>query len=82
MHTGHLHHALYQLATAYALLEDKEKALTALNYVADNGFPNYPFFKDDPLLVSLHDYPPYNELLNRLKITWTTMKQIAQEKVE
>ena len=82
LHTGHLHHALYQLATAYALVGDKEKALTALNYVADNGFPNYPFFKDDPLLVSLHDYPPYNELLNRLKITWTTMKQIAQEKVE
>ena len=79
LNTGHFHHAVYNLACAYALLGEKEKAVSKLNWVADNGFANYPYSRDDSFLKSLQDDPPYLELLGRLKITWDEMKKLAKE---
>jgi len=79
LNTGHYHHAVYNLAVAFALLGDYEKSVSKLIWVAENGFPNYPFFRDDPLLESLHPYTPYQELLNKLKISTDKFRQIANE---
>jgi hypothetical protein len=76
---SHLHHAVYNLAVAYALLGDYQKSVDNLTWVADNGYPNYTFFRDDPLLISLHQFPPYNELMKKLKVSWEKYRQIANE---
>lgn len=73
------HHVGYNLAVAYALLGNKQKSVEELIWAKDNGFPNYTYFRDDPLLISLHQYPPYLELLNKLKIQWEMFRKIARE---
>lgn len=79
LNTGHFHHAVYNLAVSYALLGNYQKSVSLLTWVSENGFPNYPFFRDDPLLKSLQQFTPYQELLEKLKITWNKFRQIANE---
>ena len=79
LNTGHSHHAVYNLAVAYGLLDSLQISVNKLTWVSENGFPNYTFFRDDPLLISLHQFPPYNELLKKLKVSWEKFSQIAKE---
>jgi tetratricopeptide (TPR) repeat protein len=79
LNTGHFHHAVYNLAVAYALLGDYKESVEKLTWVSENGFPNYSFFRDDPLLKSLQQFPPYNDLMQKLKISWDKFRQIASE---
>jgi tetratricopeptide (TPR) repeat protein len=76
---SHTHHAVYQLGEAYALLGNYQKSVEKLTWAADNGFPNYPYFRDDPFLLSLHQFAPYNELLEKLQIKWEELRKIANE---
>jgi hypothetical protein len=76
---SHLHHAVYQLGEAYALLGDYKKSVEKLTWAADNGFPNYPYLRVDPFLISLHQFAPYNELLEKLQIKWEELRKIANE---
>jgi tetratricopeptide (TPR) repeat protein len=76
---SHIHHAVYQLGEAYALLGDYQKSVEKLTWAADNGFPNYPYFRDDPFLISLHQFAPYNELLEKLHFKWEKFRKIANE---
>ena len=76
---GHFHHVAYNLAEAYALLGDYEKSVNKLSWAAENGFPNYAYFRDDPYLTSLHQFAPYNELLKKLKISNEKFRKIANE---
>ena len=76
---SHIHHAEYQLGEAYALLGDYQKSVDKLTWAADNGFPNYPYFRDDQFLISLHQFAPYNELLEKLQIKWEKFRKIANE---
>jgi tetratricopeptide (TPR) repeat protein len=77
--TGHYHHAVYNLALAYALLGSYQESLDKLTWVAENGFPNYTLFRNDKLLKSLHQFTPYIELLKKLKISWEKFRQVANE---
>jgi len=61
------------------LLGDYQKSVDKLTWAADNGFPNYPYFRDDPMLTSLHQFAPYNELLEKLHIKWEKFRKIANE---
>lgn len=79
LYTGHFHHAVYNLAVAYTLIGENEKSVNKLKWVAENGLPNYIFFRDDPLLESLHTYEPYKKLLEELEISWNKFRQIAIE---
>lgn len=79
LNTGHLHHAVYNLAVAYALLGYKEESVEKLTWVTENGFLNYVFFRDDQMLASLHQYAPYQDLLRKLKIQWGNFRKIAEE---
>ena len=76
---GHFHHVAYNLAEAYALLGDYEKSVNKLSWAADNGFPNYTYFRDDPYLMPLHQFDPYKKLMKNLKIQWEKFRQIANE---
>jgi hypothetical protein len=79
LNTGHSHHAVYNLAIAYGLLDSLQISVNKLTWVSENGFPNYTFFRDDPLLISLHQFPPYHELLKKLRVSWEKFSQIAKE---
>src|SRR5664280_379858 len=79
LNTGHYHHAVYNLALAYALLGSYQESVDKLIWVAENGFPNYTFFRDDQLLKSLHQFKPYEDLLKKLKISWNKFRQAAGE---
>lgn len=79
LNTGHFHHAVYNLAIAYALLNEPEKAVSKLNWVAENGFPNYTYFSKDLMLESLREYPAFKKLLGELEISWNKFKLIASE---
>lgn len=79
LNTGHFHHVVYNLASAYALSGNYQESVDKLAWVAENGFPNYAVFRDDPLLKSLQRFPPYNDLLKRLKISCDKFRHVANE---
>ncbi len=64
---SHFHHAAYNLAVAYALLDKRQEAVAMLERVAREGMPCYPLFAGDPLLAGLRGYPAFDELLARMK---------------
>ncbi|MGE5428063.1 MAG: tetratricopeptide repeat protein [Methylococcaceae bacterium] len=79
LNTGHSHHAVYNIAVAYALLGYNEESVEKLTWVAENGFPNYILFRDDQMLASLHQFAPYLDLLQKLKMQWENFRKIAKE---
>jgi len=48
--SSHFHHALYNIACAYAQVGEAAKAVEALRRVSLEGMPCYPLFARDPLL--------------------------------
>lgn len=79
LNTGHFHHAVYNLAVAYAIIDEKEKATDKLKWVIENGFPNYTFFSNDKLLEPIHNYKPYQNLMSELKISNSKFLALANE---
>ncbi|MEO6877757.1 MAG: hypothetical protein ABI205_04705, partial [Gemmatimonadaceae bacterium] len=64
---SHFHHAQFTIASAYARLGDKAKAVDWLERTADNGMPDYPLFLSDPNMRVLQGDPAYERLMTRLK---------------
>lgn len=62
------HHVTYYLSVTYALLGDNEKAIKWLRWTAENGFPCYVFFKNDPLLQSLKQNKDFLKLLSEIEL--------------
>jgi DNA-binding winged helix-turn-helix (wHTH) protein/TolB-like protein len=55
--------AVYKVAQAYAVLQDKVSALRALRNSVESGFFAYPYLASDPLLTGLHDDPEFGRIL-------------------
>jgi serine/threonine protein kinase/Flp pilus assembly protein TadD len=72
---GHFHHTAYNIASAYALLGDREQAIRLLEDAADNGFPCYPLFATDVQLDGLRKDPRFIALLARLERDWEERKR-------
>ncbi len=51
--------AVYKVAQAYAVLQDKLSALRALRSSVESGFFCYPYLAADPLLSGLRDDPEF-----------------------
>jgi hypothetical protein len=64
---SHFHHAAYNVAVAYALLDLKDEAVAMLERVASEGMPCYPLFAHDPFLDGLRSHAAFAELLARLE---------------
>jgi TolB-like protein len=77
---NHFHHATYNIGVAYALLGEKEKSVYWLKWSAENGFPSYSTFKEDPLLKTMQDYPPFVDFLSNLKAEMAIYKKMIQER--
>ena len=67
---GHFHHAEYTIASAYALIGDKKRAIEALQNSAADGFPCYPLFRDDPNLKSLRKDVRFKAFMAQQETQW------------
>jgi len=63
----HTHHLWHTAAAAYALIDRPSRAIALLRRAGAQGLPNYPAFRDDPLLKSLHTQKGFRGLLAKLK---------------
>jgi tetratricopeptide (TPR) repeat protein len=66
----HFHHATYNIASAYALMNDLDQSLKWLQFTADEGFPCYPLFEKDPNLANLKGDRRFISLMTELKLQW------------
>ena len=71
---GHFHHAEYNFALVYAQLGDKDRAVESLRRAIDNGWPCYPFIRDDPYLDPLRESSEFRTVLNDLRSLWESYK--------
>jgi len=71
---GHAHHAYYQVACVYAVLNEAEKAIAWLQRSVDTGNPCWPFFKLDPHLENLRAEPRFQRLVASLEREYAALK--------
>lgn len=61
------HHAQFEIACAYALLGNPDKAVEWVTKAANEGYPSYPRISTEPDLQSLSAHPGFIKLLERLR---------------
>jgi len=66
----HFHHTEYNIAVAYALLRQPGQAVPWLQRAADDGFPCYPLFANDPRLNYIRKDPAFIAFLRGQKAEW------------
>jgi TolB-like protein/Flp pilus assembly protein TadD len=71
---GHTHHVYYQIACAYAVLGETDKAMAWLERSVDTGFACWPFFRIDPHLEHLREKPEFIRLTADLEHKYTSLK--------
>jgi tetratricopeptide (TPR) repeat protein/predicted Ser/Thr protein kinase len=67
---AHFHHTSYNIASAYALMNEPEQAMKWLQVTADEGFPNYPLFEGDAQLNNLRNDPRFIAFMAQQKQQW------------
>ena len=75
----HYHHAQYDVACIYALLDEHESALDWLDQAARNGFPCHSFFEIDPMLCSLHGEERFVRLMRSLEAECDGFRRLYAE---
>ena len=75
---GHFHHTAYNIASAYAALNEPDEAVRWLETAADDGFPCYPYFANDPNLEALRTQPRFHALLTTLQRQSERFSKIAE----
>jgi tetratricopeptide (TPR) repeat protein len=71
---GHTHHTHYNIASAYAVLGETEKAMAWLERSVETGNPCWPFFLVDPHLENLRPEPRFQRLVAGLEREYTALK--------
>jgi len=67
---AHFHHTSYNIASAYALMNEPQQAMKWLEVTADEGFPNYPLFEQDAQLDNLRKDSQFIAFMARQKQQW------------
>ena len=67
---AHFHHTSYNIASAYALMNEPEQAMKWLQVTAEEGFPNYPLFEGDAQLDHLRKDPRFTAFMAQQKQQW------------
>jgi serine/threonine protein kinase/Tfp pilus assembly protein PilF len=67
---AHFHHTSYNIASAYALMNEPEQAMKWLQITADEGFPNYPLFEGDAQLDNLKNDSRFIAFMAQQKQQW------------
>lgn len=66
--------AIYKIAQAYAILDDRSSAVRVLKQSIENGFFPYPYFEADPLLDSLRKENEFSRLMSVARQRHETFK--------
>jgi TolB-like protein len=66
----HFHHTAYNIASAYAILRQPAPALQWLRRAAEEGWPCYPYFANDPNLANIRGDPDFVAFMRQLKSQW------------
>ncbi len=66
----HFHHASHHIADAYALLHREQEAMRWLEKAANEGFPCYPCFTNDPNLKNLENDPDFKKFMQTQLKVW------------
>jgi len=67
---AHFHHTSYNVASAYALMNQPEQAMKWLQVTADEGFPCYPLFEGDANLDNLRNDTRFTSFMATQKQQW------------
>jgi TolB-like protein/DNA-binding winged helix-turn-helix (wHTH) protein/Tfp pilus assembly protein PilF len=67
---GHFHHTAYNIASAYALMNQPDPALKWLVKAAEDGLPCYTMFARDPRLDPLRTDARFVAFMAKLKERW------------
>ena len=67
---AHFHHTSYNIASAYALMNQPEPAMKWLQVTADEGFPCYPLFEGDTNLNNLRKDRQFISFMATMKRQW------------
>jgi DNA-binding winged helix-turn-helix (wHTH) protein/Tfp pilus assembly protein PilF len=70
---GHFHHTAHNIASAYAAIGKPAEAVKWLESAAEDGFPNYPYFKVDPNLDPIRADAQFISFMQKLKVRWERM---------
>ncbi len=76
---GHFHHTTHYVAAAYALMERPVEAVRYLEQTADDGFPCYPLFLNDPNLDPIRSEPRFQEFIREQEAIWETRVRWVRE---
>lgn len=71
---GHFHHTAYNIACAYAFMNEPELAVRWLKVAAVDGYPCYPFFEKDASLNNLRGDSRFIQFMADLKKQWEYYK--------
>lgn len=71
---GHNHHIYHQIASAYSLLGEGEKAMPWLERAVNTGFPCWSLFRIDPSLEQLRSSRRFQELVSSLEEEYAPLK--------
>jgi TolB-like protein/DNA-binding winged helix-turn-helix (wHTH) protein/Flp pilus assembly protein TadD len=71
---GHFHHTAYHIACAYAVMNKPEEAVRWLTVAAEDGFPCYPLFENDPNLNNIRNDARFTQLMTNLSRQWEQLK--------
>lgn len=71
---AHFHHTSYNIASAYALMNQPGEAVKWLQVTADEGFPCYPLFEADSNLNGLRQDPQFLAFIAKIKQQWEVRK--------
>lgn len=74
---GHFHHTAYNIASAYATLNEPNEAVKWLEAAADDGFPCYSYFEIDPNLDNIRGHRRFTDLMSALGKQWNHFKKIS-----
>ena len=70
----HFHHTAYNIACAYALMNQPKEAVEWLKKAADDGLPCYSLFLRDPNLNNLRKEPGFINFMERQREQWESHK--------
>lgn len=76
---GHFHHTAYNIASAHALLNRPDSAVTWLQAAIDDGFPCYPYFARDRNLDRVRSDARFVALMAKLKTQWEQYRSLYSE---
>jgi tetratricopeptide (TPR) repeat protein len=71
---AHFHHTSYNIASAYAMMNEPEPALKWLRVTAEEGFPCYPLFEGDANLDNLRKNPFFLSFMEKQRQLWEGYK--------